>query len=128
MRRSFSHFARGWPGTGLLLIRSLLGLTVICHEVRALLSNPFTLFSAISVTLIIAGVLLIVGLWTPIAGILVGVLQIPYLLHSANPWMYLRLGIFASALAMVGPGGWSIDAHLFGWKRLEVPPRVQNAP
>ena len=128
LRHSFSNFARGWPGTGLLLIRSLIGLTVICHEVPSLLSNPLKLSSAISVVLIIAGLLLIIGLWTPVAGILAAVLEIPNFLHGADPWLYLRLAIFASALAMVGPGAWSVDARLFGWKRLEVPARGMNPP
>ena len=128
VRRSFSNFARGWPGTGLLLIRSLIGLTVINHEVRLLLRYPQGLSSAISVALIAAGLLLIIGLWTPVAGILVGVLQVPNFLHCTDPWMALRLGVFASALALIGPGGWSVDARLFGWKRLEVPPRGTNRP
>jgi len=128
LRRSFSSFARGWPGIGLLLIRSLIGLTVICHELRTLLNTPLTLYSAASVALIIAAILLIIGLWTPIAGILIAVLQVQNFLHSTDPWLYFRLGIFASALAMVGPGGWSVDARLFGWKRLEVPARGINGP
>ena len=126
--RSFSTFARGWPGTGLLLIRALIGLTVINHEVRLLLSRPVSLSSASSAVLIIASLFLIIGLWTPVAGILVGLLQVPNFLHCIDPWMALRLGIFASALAMVGPGGWSMDARLFGWKRLEVPPRRTDGP
>jgi uncharacterized membrane protein YphA (DoxX/SURF4 family) len=128
LQRSFSNFARGWPGTGLLLIRSLIGYTVINHEVRLLLTHAVSFSSAISVALIIGGILLIIGLWTPVAGILVGVFQIVNFVHCTNPWVYLQLGIFASALAMVGPGGWSVDARLFGWKRLEVPPRATNAP
>ena len=128
LRRSFYDFARGWPGTGLLLIRLLIGLMVINHEVRLLASSSLGLSSAISVGLILAGILLIIGLWTPVAAILVGVLQVPNSVHSVDPWMCLRLGIFASALAMVGPGGWSVDARLFGWKRLEVPQRATNGP
>jgi uncharacterized membrane protein YphA (DoxX/SURF4 family) len=86
------------------------------------------LSSAVSLALVIAGILLIIGLWTPVAGVLVGVLQVLNFLHGSDPWMFVRLGIFASALAMVGPGAWSVDARLFGWKRLEVPPRGTNRP
>ena len=126
LRRAFSNFARGWPGTGLLVIRSLIGLTLINHEGRLLFRHPLGVSSAISVALVIAGILLIIGLWTPVAGILAGLLQLPNFFHCIDPWMCLRLGIFASALAMVGPGAWSVDARLFGWKRLEVPPRGMN--
>jgi hypothetical protein len=27
------------------------------------------------------------------------------------------------ALALVGPGKWSVDARLFGWKRINIPNR-----
>ena len=128
MRRSFSNFARGWPGTGLLLIRSLIGLTVMNHEVRLLLSKPLTLSSANSIALIIVSILIIIGLWTPVVGILAALLEIQNFFHCVDPWMALRLGIFACALAMIGPGGWSVDARLFGWKRLEVPPQRVNGP
>jgi len=37
--------------------------------------------------------------------------------------VWLLLGTAAVALAMLGPGLWSIDARLFGWKRIEAPPR-----
>jgi hypothetical protein len=32
-----------------------------------------------------------------------------------------------TALAMLGPGLWSIDARLFGWKRIETSPRKTNS-
>ena len=101
---------------------------MINHEIRLLLSKPLSLTSANSIALIVVGILLIIGLWTPVAGILVAALQVHNFLHCIDPWMYLRLGIFASALAMLGPGGWSVDARLFGWKRVEVPPRELNKP
>jgi uncharacterized membrane protein YphA (DoxX/SURF4 family) len=31
--------------------------------------------------------------------------------------LLVTLGI---ALAMVGPGAWSVDARLFGWKRIDI--------
>ena len=30
---------------------------------------------------------------------------------------------WVAALAMLGPGRWSVDARLFGWKRIEASPR-----
>jgi hypothetical protein len=38
-------------------------------------------------------------------------------------WVYILLGTLGAALAMLGPGAWSIDARLFGWKRVELPDR-----
>jgi putative oxidoreductase len=34
-------------------------------------------------------------------------------------WIYVLLGTLGAALAMLGPGAWSVDARLFGWKRID---------
>jgi uncharacterized membrane protein YphA (DoxX/SURF4 family) len=74
--------------------------------------------------LMAGGILLIVGLWTPIAGVSIAIIEIGKMLTtSGDKWLLLLLGSAAAALAMLGPGLWSIDARLFGWKRIEAPPR-----
>ena len=67
------------------------------------------------------GILLLVGLWTPIAGVFVALLA-PWLAfsHPGNPWGYIMLGTLGAALALLGPGGWSVDARLFGWRRIDI--------
>lgn len=70
-----------------------------------------------------SGILLIPGLWTPIAGTLVALVEIWQVLALAGDlWVSLLLGTIGGALAMLGPGMWSIDARIFGWKRVEPPP------
>ena len=72
----------------------------------------------------IAGIFLVLGLWTPIAGILVAVIELWQALSpSENLWVHILVGTLGLALAMLGPGAWSIDARLFGWKRIEIPDR-----
>lgn len=68
-----------------------------------------------------AGILLIAGLWTPIAGALVVVIELRNAFsQSGDPWFYVVLATLAAGLALLGPGAWSVDARLFGWKRIEV--------
>jgi uncharacterized membrane protein YphA (DoxX/SURF4 family) len=66
-----------------------------------------------------AGLTLCVGLWTPVAG---GALSIVALWSvfsgTGDPWAQILLASVGAALAMLGPGAWSIDARLFGRKRL----------
>jgi hypothetical protein len=71
-----------------------------------------------------AALLLLVGLWTPVAGLLVAVAELGLAWsHPAEPWTFVHFGTLGAALAMLGPGGWSIDARLFGRKRIQIPER-----
>ena len=44
-----------------------------------------------------------------------------------DKWVWLLLGTAGAALAMLGPGLWSVDAHLFGWRRVETPSRKASS-
>jgi len=71
---------------------------------------------------IVAGILLFLGLWTPIAGSLMSVLGVWNLVttHPADPSACILLVTIGAALAFLGPGAWSVDARLFGWKRIDL--------
>ena len=71
-----------------------------------------------------AAMLLLVGLWTPVAGVLMAIAELCLAFsHSNDPWMHILLGTLGAALAMLGPGAWSVDARLFGRKRIHIPQR-----
>jgi putative oxidoreductase len=124
LRRLFSTFAQGWPGVGLLLMRLVLGFALIWRAVGRLSSDPSTLVTVLSVLGIGAGVLLLMGLWTPVAATLVAAIELWKIYWKlGDPWIYLLLATIAAAIAMVGPGFWSVDARLYGWKRIEPPAR-----
>lgn len=75
----------------------------------------------LELTAIIAGALLSVGLWTPISGCLVAAFALWTLISgSGDPWSSILLAATGAALAMIGPGAWSIDARLFGWRRFPI--------
>ena len=124
MRRLYSTFAGGWPGFGLILMRLVVGLALVSNAGSALLSSPAIPMAILSVLLAAAAILLIVGLFTPIAGTLVALIESCRLVTvPADRLVYLLVATFGAALAMLGPGLWSVDARIFGWKRIEPTPR-----
>jgi hypothetical protein len=76
---------------------------------------------AFQIAAIADGALLLAGLWTPIAGALAALLEVWNIAVGAGDlWANTLLGGVALALALVGPGAWSVDARLFGWQRIEI--------
>ena len=53
----------------------------------------------------------------------VAVIEILHLRLERLPLVGLFAGPVFLGLAMLGPGRWSVDARLFGWKRIGAPPR-----
>jgi hypothetical protein len=63
-----------------------------------------------------------------VVGIFVALIEVwKMLMLPGDKWVWLLLGTAGAALAMLGPGLWSIDARLFGWKRIETSPRKTNS-
>jgi hypothetical protein len=127
VRRLYSTFAGGWPGIGLLLMRLVGGSALVVRASSTLWSGPPINAAITSAILVGSGLLLLPGLWTPVAGTLVALIAIGQMLTRAgDPWTALFLGTIGGALAMLGPGLWSVDARLFGWRRVEAPPRRKS--
>jgi hypothetical protein len=105
-------------------MRLVVGVALIERGVMRLWSGPAIYLAALSVITAVSGLFLLAGLWTPIAGTLVAVIEVwKIFLHVGDPWVYILLATLGVALALLGPGGWSVDARLFGWKRVEILPR-----
>ncbi len=128
LQRLFSTFASGWPGVGLLLLRLLTGAALIYFGIVGAISARSLTIVALQIIGAGAGIVLLIGLWTPVAGALAAIIKLwiafsRFYSHSGDPWIPVLQAVLSAVLAMVGPGAWSIDARLFGRKRIDFPER-----
>jgi len=109
-----------------LFVRAVATIPVVLKGIGVLLtaqSGGMTL-GVLEVAAACFAVPLLLGLWTPVAGVLMTIAELCLVLsHAGDPWMHVQLGALGAALAMLGPGAWSVDAHLFGRKRIEISDR-----
>ncbi len=109
-------------------MRFVLGCALIVRASSILWSAPPTYMAITSVFLAGCGILLISGLWTPFVGTAVALVEVSRMRILAGDLLLpLLLATIGGALAMLGPGLWSVDARLFGWKRVEAPPRKSSS-
>jgi uncharacterized membrane protein YphA (DoxX/SURF4 family) len=121
VQRLFSTFPCGLPGAGLVLLRAAAAIPLVYAGLRTL-ASPSPVF--VDVVTAGAAILLLIGLWTPIAGGLIAVVELGLaVMNPAEPWMHIRSATLGAALAMLGPGGCSMDARLFGRKQIQIPQR-----
>jgi putative oxidoreductase len=114
-------FPNGWPGAGLLLLRVAAGILLIYDGVGALRTGPDLQTTILQLAAIGTGTLLILGLWTPIAGALVILVEVCFaFLGTTQVRSNILLGVLGAALAVLGPGIRSIDALRYGRKRFDI--------
>ena len=69
-------------------------------------------------------VLILAGLWTPVAGALSALAAVPLLIQEADQaGILICLMALGISVSMLGPGAISIDAAIFGRHRLDLPER-----
>lgn len=124
MQRLFSTFPNGLPGAGLLLQRLITGGVLIEHAIAQFnrpFAHPGILPDLIAAT---ASGLLIIGLWTPVAGSVVAMIEfLSLFFRDGDPILTILLMTLGATLALIGPGAWSLDARIFGRKQISVPDR-----
>lgn len=123
MRRIFSTFGDELPSLGLLLLRVIIGTALIVHCFQLGKSGASLQIIAPNVIAAGAGLFLMFGLWTFVAGVILAVGELSIAFSQGHDlWTSLLLSSLGVALALLGPGPWSVDARRSGWKRIEIRP------
>ena len=109
-----------------MLLRFGAGIALICLSISGLLGPPGERITvAPDLVAVAGGILLLAGLWTPLAGAVIAIdeLWIALSLYSSqrdSQWIHILMAVLTAGVAMLGPGAWSIDARLFGRKRFDI--------
>jgi putative oxidoreductase len=121
LQRLFSMFPNGWPGRGLLLLRVVAGILSIYDGIARLMGAAPHGPVSLQIIAAIAGVFLLAGFWTPVAGALLAITDIWIALSGIGDLRSsILLATMGTAIAFLGPGALSIDALLFGRKCLDI--------
>ena len=121
LTRFLSTCAHGSPGLALLLMRLVGGSVLIAAGSTMLLRSGLTGSAAVATAAVVAGLLLIAGLWTPMAGSLAATVAIwNGVSKPGDSVASVLLATIAVALVLIGPGAYSSDARRSGWKRIDL--------
>ena len=119
LQRLFTTFADGWPGFGLLVQRLVAGIALLHEGIVLLKEAPTAAAIAPQAMGAVLAILIMIGLWTPVAGTLIVAIEVrAALVYPGEAGTAILLATLGATLAMIGPGAFSIDARLFGRKHI----------
>jgi hypothetical protein len=120
VQRVFLSFPNGFQGTGLFVLRTALAAGLVADAI-AKLHTPDLLLVSVALAELLTGALVWVGLWTVIVASLICLLQLAALLIAPEAIeLHLLRAAVGLCLVFVGAGAWSVDARLFGRRRVEI--------
>jgi len=125
VQRLFSMFPQGGPGLALLLLRISVAAIFVSNAAIHVGARSIVLPGAVESLSFLIAVCLILGFLTPILATIAcaaAALSSLFGPHS-HALIASAMALDAAALALLGPGAYSLDARLYGRRATVVPPR-----
>ena len=114
LQKLFSAFPAGWPGVGLLLLRMLVGVTLIAQIVTQVGSSELSASGWVLAVVVVLGTgCMLLGFATPVVAVVIGLVSIAVTFN-------LDIVVLSTAIALLGPGAFSIDARMFGRREILI--------
>ena len=142
MDRLYSRFPAGSVGLALLLLRLVDGFGLLGEGIHLFTpaETPSEPMGALllGLVLVASAIMLILGLRTSLAGgaaalctagaALYCSAHLNLLGNDRDAWLSLFALVFflSTSLALLGPGGYSLDARLSGWREITLTPGKAN--
>ena len=136
MDRLYSRFPGGSVGLALLVLRLVDGLGLVGEGIHLVTpagtSSESTSVLLLSLVLVAGAILLMLGLRTSLAGSAAAIstagvalyanrhLELPWNAMDAWGLLFALVFFLSGSLALMGPGGYSLDARLSGWRMIKL--------
>jgi len=128
LQRTFTSFPSGSVGAALLVLRVVVGSSAMAEAALVAAADPSPLVVVAALFAALAGLALLPGLMTPVAGTVLAAGGVAILLWRNASVLELldsRMALFefvvmAASLAVLGPGANSVDARLFGRREVTI--------
>ena len=115
----------------MLLLRALVGCSLIAQALAYVLTpHPSLAACCMAAVTFAAGVFLLAGLMTPFVSVFVALCGIGIALSWIplpgealfnSPLTIINLIVLSIAIALLGPGAFSLDARMFGRREITIP-------
>ena len=132
IERLYTAFPISHPGIGLFLLRFLTGGSLVAKRYQVVFASLAArhirneLFAeTVAATALLGGFFMIAGFATSIVAIVATIAGLVSACSGVAAPESLFLAALSFIVALLGPGAWSVDARLFGWRQIRFTNNTQ---